>query len=142
MYRLLVSEGRVLSVRPIQYHKPDEDSVISETIQTFSTEDEDVGTTEWDECETENQSAAQPDPQFPSSTDFFQLLQDLALYLNLTIEQQDVSPVPSGCFKCMISAIPDEASSDTTRVACGESATSFGDAKQAAAQKLIKIIQH
>lgn len=140
MYRLLKSEGLDLSVKPIHYHKPGEEAAVADT--SASGREEDVGTTEWDDCETESQSPAQPDPQSPDLTDFFQLLQDLAVNLNLKLQIDDVSAESTGCFRCLISAASDEASSETTRVACGESSISVEASQQSAAQKLLKILKN
>lgn len=138
MYRLLVAEGRVLSVKPILKHKPDGDPVAGEIETATEAKEDDPATTEWDD-----QSVDQPDEQLSPAhtTDFFEQMQDLAVDQKLKCEVQDLSTDSSGCFKCMISALSDETSGDRARVCCGDSSSSFEDAKQNAAQNMIKILK-
>lgn len=159
MVRMLQAEGKDVCVRPITYHKPgDDDSPVSQSamppVIQFQTMSVASDTTEWDNSETENQWTAQPNSDAAQQDDewsqadslepdSFSQLQDLALNLKLEIRVDDVSSDSSVSFACMMTAAAaDSESSDTKQVACSDSSSSFEAAKQSAASKLLKLLQH
>lgn len=165
MVRMLQAEGKDVIVRPITYYKPDDDlSPVSQSVmppviqfQSMAVSGE---SSEWGNDETENQWPAQPDSDATAAAnqedewsqtvslepDSFSVLQDLALNLKLEIRVDDVSSDSSDSFACMMTVNAADAAgseiSDSKQVACGQSSSSFEAAKQNAARKLLKLLQH
>lgn len=151
MVHLLQSEGKDIIVRPITYHKPgDDDSPVSPPVVHEMDTNTDPGC-EWIDCDYVPESDATVEPEDKQVTesvmrpevDFFSELKELVTKMKMQMKVDDVSTDSSSSYTCIISASTagdsESVSADTKQVACGESSSSFEEAKQNAARNLLKI---